>query len=222
MYMDFEKVEEMGGNDGVSFKKQVPTDERKSASVAADTKMRNAPASIYRQQQASLFSSSFNPPPPSSSSSIYRWICYSTLLLPIYFTGCIFAKWNGKLFYSLVSLPVHPPCRLGQPKQDMKCYWSLQPEVIPLCVIISSVCGPITWVLGEECTSSKGGTWQGQWAEIRRCWSAIFTALNSGQPSLCFNQRWYGKAFSFSVKPSVRDVATVWLFSFHQVCYKPV
>lgn len=65
MYMDFEKVEEMGGNDGVSFKKQVPTDERKSASVAADTKMRNAPASIYRQQQASLFSSSFNPPPPA-------------------------------------------------------------------------------------------------------------------------------------------------------------
>lgn len=157
-----------------------------------------------------------------ASSSIYRWICYSTLLLPIYFMGCIFAKWNGKVFYSLVSHPVHPPCRLGQPKQDMKCCWSLQPEVIPLCVIISSACGPITWVLGEECTSSKGGTWQGQRAEIRRCWSAIFTALNSGPPSLCFNQRWFGRAFSFSVQPSVRDVAAVWLFSVHQVCYKPV
>lgn len=156
------------------------------------------------------------------SSSIYRWICYSTLLLAIYFTGCIFAKWNGKVFYSLVSYPVHPPCRLGQPKQYMKCCRSLQPEVIPLCVIISSACGPITWVLGEKCTSSKGGTWQGQRTEIRRCWSAIFTTLNSGPPSLCFNQRWFGRAFSFSVKPSVRNVATVWLFSVHQVCYKPV
>ncbi len=121
-----------------------------------------------------------------------------------------------------ISHPVHPPCRLGHPKQDMKCCWSLQPEVIPLCVIISSVCGPITWVLGEECTSSKGGTWQGQRAEIRRCWYAIFTALNSGPPSLCFNQRWFSRAFSFSVQPSVRDVAAVWLFSVRQVCYKPV
>lgn len=62
--MDFEKVEKMRGNDGVSFKKQVPTDERKSASFAADTKMRNTPASIYSQQQASLSSCSFNPQSP--------------------------------------------------------------------------------------------------------------------------------------------------------------
>ncbi len=206
----------------------MPTDERKSASLAAETQMQKAPASIYssRQQASlpllSLFLLSSPHPRLYASSSIYRWICYSTLLLPIYFTGCIFAKWNGKVFYSLVSHPVHPPCRLGHPKQDMKCCWSLQPEVIPLCVIISSVCGPITWVLGEECTSSKGGTWQGQRAEIRRCWYAIFTALNSGPPSLCFNQRWFGRAFSFSVQPSVRDVAAVWLFSVRQVCYKPV
>jgi len=47
----------------VSFKKQVPTDERKPESVAADTQMHTAPASIYSQQQASLFSCSFTPRP---------------------------------------------------------------------------------------------------------------------------------------------------------------
>ncbi len=56
MHMNFEKVAEMRGNDSVSFfLKQVPTDERKSASLAAETQMQKAPASIYSsRQQASL------------------------------------------------------------------------------------------------------------------------------------------------------------------------